>query len=73
MEDRLPLVTAPVHLIGATADPFALPDVERLRAHLTAAARIDTTIIEGGTVSLMEQKPREVADAVLRLLASLPG
>lgn len=73
MEDRLPLVTAPVHLIGATADPFALPDVERLRAGLTSAASIEVTLIEGGTVSLMEQKPHEVASAVRHLLASLPG
>jgi pimeloyl-ACP methyl ester carboxylesterase len=71
MEDRLPLVTAPVHLIGATADPFALPDVERLRARLTAAHRVDTTLIEGGTVALMEQRPAEVAAAVRQLLASL--
>jgi len=71
MEDRLPLVTAPVHLIGATADPFALPDVERLRARLTSASRVETTLIEGGTVSLMEQKPDEVADVVRHLLASL--
>jgi pimeloyl-ACP methyl ester carboxylesterase len=71
MEDRLPLVTAPVHLIGATADPFALPDVERLRARLTAAHRVDTTLIEGGTVALMEQRPAEVAAAARALLASL--
>jgi pimeloyl-ACP methyl ester carboxylesterase len=72
MEDRLPLVTAPVHLIGATADPFALPDVERIRARLAAASRVETTLIEGGTVALMEQKPAEVADVVRQLLASLP-
>jgi pimeloyl-ACP methyl ester carboxylesterase len=73
MEDRLPLITAPVHLIGATADPFALPDVERIRARLTSAASIETTLIEGGTVALMEQKPDEVAAAVRQLLATLPG
>src|SRR5882757_7906551 len=71
MEDRLPLVTAPVQLIGATADPFALPDVERLRTRLTTARRVDTTLIEGGTVALMEQKPAEVAAAARQLLASL--
>ena len=71
MEDRLPLITAPVHLIGATADPFALPDVARLRAGLTSASRVETTLIEGGTVSLMEQKPDEVAEAVCRLLRSV--
>ena len=73
MENRLPLITAPVHLIGATADPFALPDVDRLRSRLTSARRVETTLIQGGTVSLMEQKPDEVADVVRRLLASLPA
>ena len=73
MEHRLPLITAPVHLIGATADPFALPDVERLSVRLTAASRVETTLIEGGTVSLMEQKPDEVAEVVRCLLASLPA
>lgn len=71
MEDRLPLITAPVHLIGATADPFALPDVDRLRACLTAACRVDTTLVAGGTVALMEQRPEEVAAVVRQLLASL--
>ncbi len=71
MEERLPLVMRPVHLIGATADPFALPDVQRLRAGLTGACFVDTTFIEGGTVALMEQKPAEVAAVVRRLVASL--
>ena len=70
MENRLPLITAPVHLIGAKADRFTLPDVHRLQARLTAAARVEMTLIEGGTVALMEQKPREVADVVLGIIVA---
>jgi pimeloyl-ACP methyl ester carboxylesterase len=64
MEDRVGLVTAPVLLIGATADPFALPNIAVLQAQLTAARSIDSAIIEGGTIPLMEQAPREVAELV---------
>ncbi|MCO8277538.1 alpha/beta fold hydrolase [Actinoplanes sp. TRM 88003] len=68
MEDRIGLVTAPVLLIGASEDPFALPDVERLRSHLTAAKNVETAVIEGGTIPLMEQKAAEVAAVTLEFL-----
>ncbi|GAB2587210.1 alpha/beta hydrolase [Paractinoplanes abujensis] len=68
MEDRIGLVTAPVLLIGAAEDPFALPDVERLQKHLTNAVRVETTVIEGGTIPLMEQKAPDVAAVTLKFL-----
>ncbi|MDY7086410.1 MAG: alpha/beta hydrolase [Actinomycetota bacterium] len=71
MEDRIGLVTAPVLLIGASQDPFALPDVDRLRKNLTNAVRVETTVIEGGTIPLMEQKADEVAAATLQFLGDL--
>ncbi|MBL7255570.1 alpha/beta fold hydrolase [Paractinoplanes lichenicola] len=69
MEDRIGLVTAPVLLIGGADDPFALPDVERLQKHLTNAVRVETAVIEGGTIPLMEQKAAEVAAVTLEFLA----
>lgn len=65
MEDRIGLVTAPVLIIGAAADPFAFPDVAQLEKHLVNAARRDTVVIEGGTIPLMEQCADEVVAAVL--------
>jgi pimeloyl-ACP methyl ester carboxylesterase len=72
MEDRVALVTAPVLLIGAGADPFALPNVAVLRERLSAARSIQSTVIEDGTIPLMEQAPWEVADLVETFLLSLP-
>ncbi len=68
MEDRIGLVEAPVLLIGAADDPFALPDVERLRTRLTATKTIEVAVVEGGTIPLMEQKAPEVAALVLEFL-----
>jgi pimeloyl-ACP methyl ester carboxylesterase len=64
MEDRVGLVTAPVLLIGASADPFAMPNVAVLREQLTAARRVSSDVIEGGTIPLMEQAPQDVAELV---------
>ena len=72
MEDRVGLVTAPVLLIGATADPFALPSLPVLRDRLTAAHRVEAAFVDGGTIPLMEQAPQEVADLVDAFLLSLP-
>jgi pimeloyl-ACP methyl ester carboxylesterase len=69
MEDRIGLVRAPVLLLGASADPFALPDLQPLHHHLTAAADVRTVVLDGGTIPLMEQLPDEVAAAVLEFLA----
>lgn len=64
MEDRVELVTAPVLLIGASADPFAFPNVAILREHLVAARSVHSAIVEGGTIPLMEQAAAEVAALV---------
>ena len=60
MEDRVGLVTARVLLLGASADPFGMRDLPVLRDRLGA----DVKVIEGGTVPVMEQAPREVAAVV---------
>jgi pimeloyl-ACP methyl ester carboxylesterase len=71
VEARIGLVRAPVLLLGADADPFAWPNVEPVRTHLTGAASVTTVIVPGGTVALMEHRPVEVATAVLPFLAGV--
>jgi len=71
MEDRIGLVTAPALLLGASADPFAMPNLERLAPQLTAAAGVETVVLEGGTVAVMEQLAPEVATAVEGFLTPL--
>lgn len=68
MERRIGEVRAPVLLLGADGDPFSLPALEPLARHLSAAEQIRTAVIEGGTVALMEDKPDDVAAAVLPFL-----
>lgn len=68
MERRIGQVRAPVLLLGAGADPFALPALEPLERHLTGAALVHLAVIDGGTVALMEDKADEVAAAVLPFL-----
>ncbi|MFI7703857.1 alpha/beta fold hydrolase [Nonomuraea sp. NPDC049480] len=68
MEDRIGLVKAAVLLLGAAADPFALPALAPLREHLTAAASVTSAVIDGGTIPLMEHKAAEVAEAVTAFL-----
>lgn len=72
MEDRIGLVNAPVLLLGASADPFAMPNVPILREHLVAARSVEVQVIEGGTIPLMEQAPQDVADLVSAFLRGLP-
>jgi pimeloyl-ACP methyl ester carboxylesterase len=71
MEERIGLVAAPTLLIGASADPFALPQLEPIVDHLTGAASVRTVVLDGGTIPLMEQLPDEVAAEVERFLADL--
>lgn len=66
MEERLPLVSCPVLCLGATADPYAFPQLEPLAKHLANAS---IAVVEGGMVPLMEQRADEVAAAVLDFLA----
>jgi pimeloyl-ACP methyl ester carboxylesterase len=66
MEERLPLLAGPVLCIGASADPYAYPELEPLARELQGAS---IAVIDGGMVPLMEQRPTEVARAVLAFLA----
>ncbi|GAA4091346.1 alpha/beta fold hydrolase [Nocardioides kongjuensis] len=70
MEDRIGLVKAPVLLLGATADPFAYPDLPPVRYALTGSPSVEVVAIEDGTIPLLEHKPAEVAAAVLRFLGA---
>lgn len=65
MEDRIGLVTAPVLVLGAGADPFAFPDVERVQRALTGAESVEVATIAEGTIPMAEQCPDQVAAAVL--------
>ncbi|MDZ5621139.1 alpha/beta hydrolase [Nocardioides sp. HM23] len=68
MEDRIGLVSAPVLILGADADPFAFPDVEVMRTQLVGARSIDIAVIEGGMIPMTEQLPEAVAAAVVPFL-----
>lgn len=71
MEDRIGAVTVPALLIGAGADPFSLPNLPRLRAHLTGAASVAEIVIEDGTVALVERHAPRIAAAVCEFLADV--
>jgi pimeloyl-ACP methyl ester carboxylesterase len=64
MEDRIGLITAPVLMIGAAADPFAMPDLPRVSEALTRSVLVETVVIEGGMIPLMETHAGEVAEAI---------
>lgn len=71
MEDRVGAVTVPVLLIGAGADPFSLPNLPKLRAHLTNAPTVSEVVIEDGTVALVERHASDIAAAVCEFLANV--
>jgi pimeloyl-ACP methyl ester carboxylesterase len=71
MEERIVLVAAPTLLLGASADPFALPQLQPIQDHLTGAPSVRTVVLDGGTIPLMEQLPDEVAAEVETFLAHL--
>jgi len=68
VQSALLRVACPVLLIGATADPYAYPTLERLR-ELLPEARVER--IDGGMVPLPDQLPVEFAAAVERFLDAL--
>lgn len=68
MEERISLVTAPVLMIGAASDPFAMPDLPRVRQALTASPEVQTVVIEGGMIPLMETHALVIADAIKAFL-----
>jgi pimeloyl-ACP methyl ester carboxylesterase len=65
MEHALHKLTMPVLLIGATADPYAHPQLERWQQALAHAEVVE---IEGGMVPLPDGWPEEFAGAVLDFL-----
>lgn len=65
MEPRLSLVTCPVLLIAAPADPHAYPSVPLLSARLPRARIVE---IEGGMVPLVDQLPEAFAATVMDFL-----
>jgi pimeloyl-ACP methyl ester carboxylesterase len=66
MEDRIGLIRCPVLCIGASADPFALPELEPLSSHFNEAT---IAVIEDGMIPLMESRTVEVADLIARFLS----
>jgi pimeloyl-ACP methyl ester carboxylesterase len=65
MEDRVGAVRARTMLIGASADPYAFPELEVLAEHLPVER---VAVVEGGMVPLMELHAPEVASLVLDFL-----
>lgn len=61
VEERSPLVACPVLCIGASADPFAFPNTERVAAGF---ADVRTAVIEGGMIPLMEHRPEDAAKLI---------
>jgi pimeloyl-ACP methyl ester carboxylesterase len=66
MDDRVGRLTMPVMLIGADRDPYAFPQLERLRRALPHA---EQTVIEGGMVPLPDGWAEPFAAAVAGFLA----
>lgn len=66
MEERVGLVRCPVLLLGASADPYAFPDLEPLAR---ALGRPAVAVVEGGMVPLMESRAPEVAVHVAKFLS----
>ncbi|WP_049571601.1 alpha/beta fold hydrolase [Nonomuraea sp. SBT364] len=64
MEDRLGLVRCPVLCVGASADPYAFPELEALAGRLPGAR---TAVIEGGMVPL-EYQAAEFARVIQNFL-----
>ncbi|YCK37553.1 alpha/beta fold hydrolase [Actinomadura sp. ATCC 39365] len=52
MEERVGLVRCPVLVVGATDDPFAFPELERLAAALPHSTR---AVVKGGVIPLEHQ------------------
>jgi pimeloyl-ACP methyl ester carboxylesterase len=65
VEERLPAVSCPILLLGATGDPHAYPTLPALRALVPDA---QAAVVEGGTLPLPDGHPDEFAAAVERFL-----
>ena len=66
MEDRLPLIEAPAHLLCGAEDVYSMPDQPRLAELLGCAFRP----IEGAGVALPEQRPAEFAREAVSFVTS---
>ena len=66
MEDTIDRVVAPALCIGASADPYAFPELDALVRRLPGAER---AVIEGGTVGLLEDRAAEVSALIIRFLS----
>lgn len=73
MEEQIVAVTSPVLLLGAQNDPFSMPNLAPLRAHLTGASIVETVVVESGTVALMEEHASQVASSVRMFLQNYAG
>ncbi len=71
MEDRVGLVTAPVLVIAATADPVSYPHTPAVVAAYPNAASVELVEIEGGQIPLMECHAQPVVSAVEAFLTPL--
>jgi pimeloyl-ACP methyl ester carboxylesterase len=65
MDDVIPALRMPTLLIGATADPYAHPQLARMAAALPAAEVVE---IAGGMVPLPDGWPDEFAAAIIGFL-----
>jgi pimeloyl-ACP methyl ester carboxylesterase len=61
MESKLPLISAPTLIIAPTEDPFAYPEIQKLRPHMPAATVVD---LPGGMIPAPDQLPAEFAALV---------
>ncbi|MGN9843225.1 alpha/beta fold hydrolase [Nonomuraea sp. H19] len=66
MEDRIGLIGCPVLCVGASADPYAFPDLRLLTSRFNTA---EVAIVEGGMVPLMEDHPEEISHLITRFLS----
>ena len=65
MDDAIPRLRMPTLLIGATEDPYAYPQLERMRRALPHA---EVAEIAGGMVPLPDGRPAEFAAAIIGFL-----
>lgn len=67
MQSKLPLIQAPTLIIAPTDDPFAYPEIQKLRPHLPQAQVVD---LPGGMIPAPDQLPAEFARIVADYLAA---
>ncbi|MBV9006212.1 MAG: alpha/beta fold hydrolase [Solirubrobacterales bacterium] len=68
MDGKLAALEMPVLLIGADRDPYAYPQLERMRR---ALPRAEVAVIDGGMVPLPDGRPEEFAELIAGFLARI--